>query len=68
MKLTPTVLLRRTEVMRRVGLESTTFDELRKRPDFPRPVMITRRTPGWIESEVENWIEGLKAQREGRAQ
>ena len=62
----PTLVIRRKDVMRRVGLARTAFDDLRKQPDFPRPIYLTSRTPSWIESEVEEWLAARMAERNGR--
>jgi prophage regulatory protein len=49
-------ILRRKEVIDRVGYSSTRFDALMKEPGFPAPVKLSERTPGWIESEIDEWI------------
>ena len=52
----PTVLLRRPEVCRRVGLKSTQLYELVSRGLFPRQVKLSDRASAWVESEIEDWI------------
>lgn len=51
------IILRRRDAMRLVGLRSTAFDQLRKTSDFPAAIRVTRRTPGWPEHEVIEWLE-----------
>jgi predicted DNA-binding transcriptional regulator AlpA len=60
----PNVVLRRGEVMRRVGLKASAFDELRKRDEFPKSTTITGRTPVWLEREIDQWIERRFAKRD----
>ena len=60
------IVLRRGEVMRRVGLKASAFDELRKRDDFPKSTIITGRTPAWLEHEVDSWIAQRFAERDRR--
>ncbi|MHB1087100.1 MAG: helix-turn-helix transcriptional regulator [Minisyncoccota bacterium] len=31
---------------------------------FPRPVQLTSRRVGWVESEIDAWIEGRIARRD----
>lgn len=62
----PVVILRRLEAARRVGLKPSAFDELRKRPDFCKPILITGKTPGFIESEIDSWIAKRIAERDGK--
>ena len=62
----PTIVIRRAEAMRRVGLKSSAFDELRHRPDFPKPIYITARTPAWLEHELDAWLATRVAERDAR--
>jgi prophage regulatory protein len=32
---------------------------------FPKPIKLGRRSVGWLESEVENWIEKRMSERNG---
>jgi prophage regulatory protein len=34
---------------------------------FPRPVRIGKRAVGWVESEVDGWIEARIAERDAKA-
>lgn len=62
-------ILRRKKVEKRTGLsKSTIYDRLdihspRYDPDFPKPVHLGGHAVGWIESEIEAWLELQIARR-----
>ena len=49
-------ILRMPEVVARTGLTARSIRRLVARGDFPPPIRLSRRTVGWLESEVEAWI------------
>ena len=49
-------ILRRSEVVARVGLSSATLYRLISRGAFPRPVQLSERATGWRTEEVEEWL------------
>jgi prophage regulatory protein len=51
--------LRFDEVQRRTGLCRTTVWKYERKdpPDFPRRVVLGPRMVGWLETEVDAWIE-----------
>jgi prophage regulatory protein len=57
-----TVLLRKPEVLRRVGVDYSTLHRWLKSGEhgFPQPVVINpgaiRQTVAWVEAEVEAWL------------
>jgi prophage regulatory protein len=51
-------LLRTGEVLDRVGLGRTTVWRLERAGDFPARRRIGNGTVAWLESEVEEWIQG----------
>ena len=53
----PARFLRLPEVSRRTGLPRGSIYEQIGLGLFPKPVSLTNRTVGWIESEVDAWIE-----------
>ena len=64
------VILRRKQVEARTGFSrSTIYAKLRcnpKRPGdfdptFPKPISIGAKSVGWIESEVDDWVNALIA-------
>ena len=52
-------LLRFNQVKSRVGLSKSTTYQMIAAGLFPRPIKIgvNARAVGWVESEVNNWIE-----------
>jgi prophage regulatory protein len=52
----PTIL-RRRQVEARVGLSRSTIYEKMNRGEFPPSVSLGLRAVGWVESEVQNWID-----------
>lgn len=49
--------IRRPSVEHRTGLSTSSLYELIAKGQFPKPVSINTRSVGWIESEVDAWIE-----------
>lgn len=56
--------IRRKAVLQRTGLPASTLYELINRDAFPRPVQLSTRAVGWIEAEVNEWIEAKIAERD----
>jgi prophage regulatory protein len=54
----PTRILRRAEIEARFGLKRSTIYDAVKAGTFPAPIHLGARAVGWIESEIEQWIEG----------
>lgn len=52
-----TAILRLPEVKTRTGLARSTIYLRVKQGDFPRPVPLGGRAVGWVESEIETWLE-----------
>lgn len=59
----PLKILRCKQVVERLSLSrSTIYDKLSKvsqrfDPSFPRPVQLGPNAVGWIESEIEAWLQ-----------
>ena len=49
-------IIRRPEVVARVGLSSATLYRLISRGAFPRPVRLSTRATGWRTDEIEEWL------------
>lgn len=47
--------LRRPDVQRVTGLPRSSIYALMKQGQFPRPIRITSKTVGWLQSEIEAW-------------
>jgi len=57
-------ILRRPEVENRTGLSvSTLYLEIQKGA-FPKPVPLGKMSVGWVESEVQAWLEARVADRD----
>lgn len=50
-------IIRWPEVHERVGYCRTNIYYLIQSGDFPAPIKLGPRAVGWLESDVENWIE-----------
>lgn len=57
------VILRRPEVERRVGISRSAIYLGIADGTFPRPVSLGQRAVGWIEHEINAWIEARAAER-----
>jgi prophage regulatory protein len=54
---------RMSEVKNKTGLSRSTIYELIKRKQFPKPINLGLRSVGWLESEIEAWIQDRIASR-----
>jgi prophage regulatory protein len=50
-------ILRQPEIERRTGLSRTTIWRLERSGDFPPRRRVLSNTIGWLESEVDEWIQ-----------
>ncbi len=61
----PARLLRRKDVENAVGLKRSSIYELMKKGEFPRPIRIGQKAVGWLEHEVDDWLnERVRLSRE----
>ena len=58
--------LRRREVERVSGLPRSTIYEMMARGDFPKPVRLSPRLVGWLETEILTWQSARIAERDAR--
>ena len=57
-------ILRLPQVMKRTGLSRSTIYLRISEGRFPQPISLGPRTVGWIEEEIDSWIEErVKASR-----
>lgn len=56
-------VLRSPEVVQRVGLSRTQIWRLERAGNFPKRIQIGLNSVGWIEHEVDGWIEARAAER-----
>jgi prophage regulatory protein len=59
-------LIRRPEVLERVGLSSSTLYEITAAGEFPAPIPIGRQAVAWLDSEVDAWIKERIELRDSR--
>jgi prophage regulatory protein len=62
-----TSIVRLPTVMARVGYSRSSIYLLVSKGKFPRPVALGDRAVGWIESEIDQWIDERIAQAQTRA-
>lgn len=64
-------IIRMRQLMLRIGLgRSTIYDRINKNSprydkDFPKPIKIGVSAVGWIESEVDEWINSVALKSRG---
>lgn len=52
------------EVLARTALSKSTLYKLLRQDKFPHPTPMSNRSIGWFEVDVENWLQGSKANRQ----
>jgi predicted DNA-binding transcriptional regulator AlpA len=45
---------------------TTVWRERRNDPTFPKPIAITRGIQGWLEPDIEQWLERKRAEAASR--
>jgi len=48
---------RRLAVQRRTGLSRSTIYAKMAEGDFPRPIKLGKRAVGWLDSDIDEWLE-----------
>ena len=62
-------ILRLPQVMARTGLSRSTIYLRISKGQFPRPISLGGRAVGWIEEEIDSWLEEqIKVSRSARAE
>jgi len=51
------IILRLPTVITRTGLSRSTIYLMMSKKQFPLPISLGDRAVGWIEEEINNWIE-----------
>jgi prophage regulatory protein len=59
-KVLETKILRRCDVEKRVGLSRSTIYLLIAENRFPAPIRLSTRAVGWVEADVEAWIDSKR--------
>lgn len=52
-------ILRLPAVKKKTGQSRSTIYEKVQRGEFPAPVKIGERAVGWVEAEVDSWVQTL---------
>ncbi len=60
-------ILRLSEVREVTGLGRASIYDAARRGEFPRQILLGKRASGWLESEVQEWIERRVSERDRRA-
>lgn len=50
-------ILRQKLVSTKVGLSKATIYKMMGEQNFPKPIPLGLKSVGWLESDVEKWIE-----------
>jgi prophage regulatory protein len=58
-------VLRLPDVQAKTGLKTSEIYDRMAEGRFPRPIPLGVRAKGWVESEVDKWIDQLIADRDG---
>lgn len=59
-------IIRLAEVKTATGLGRSSIYKFISEGTFPKPVSLGTRAVGWIEAEIDAWIESKVAQRGGK--
>ena len=59
-----TILLRRPEVERRVGLRRASIYKWMAEGTFPKPVKLGEKAVAWVETEIDQWVSDRIEQRD----
>jgi prophage regulatory protein len=57
-------VLRLPQVTEKTGLSDAAIYKAARAGSFPRPIKLTDRASGWLEHEVDAWIERCAEQRD----
>jgi prophage regulatory protein len=60
-------ILRLRDVKAKTGQATSTIYAAMASGTFPRPIPLGERAVGWLESEIDSWIEACLRKRETRA-
>ena len=52
-----TNVLRLPETLKRVGLARSTLYKAVREGKFPAPILLSSRAVGWLQTEVDAWLE-----------
>jgi prophage regulatory protein len=61
------VILRRKEVEERTGLSCSSIYRHMAQGTFPRAIRLSENSVGWLESEIEQWLDLRITERDSAA-
>lgn len=59
-----TTIIRLNDVIKMTGLSRSSIYDLISKDTFPKQIKLTSRSSGWLESEVQQWIDERVAERD----
>jgi prophage regulatory protein len=59
-------VLRREQVTAKIGLERSAIYQRVKLGTFPKPIQLGPKSVGWVEAEVDAWIEERVVARDSK--
>lgn len=62
-----TTILRLPEVKKQTGLSRSGIYQLISLGQFPKQIKLSVRSSGWVESEIQQWIDDRIADRDTEA-
>ena len=54
-------IIRLPRTIQKTGLSRSTIYALLSRGEFPKQIKLSPRTMGWLEGDIELWIDSLKS-------
>jgi len=61
-------VLRIPEVQSRTGLSRSSIYLFISRGEFPKPISLGRRAVGWLEPDIDEWLQGqIEASRQSKS-
>lgn len=54
----PPVILKRTQVQARTGISRSGIYQKMANGEFPKSISLGPRAVGWLESSIDDWIQG----------
>lgn len=59
-------ILRLPEISKHCGFSRSTVYRLIQQADFPKPIKLTSRASGWLESDINQWIDNRIKARDSK--
>jgi prophage regulatory protein len=56
-------ILRLSSVMAKIGLRRSSIYKLMSKGTFPKPILLGERAVGWLESDLDAWIQARLDER-----